>query len=134
MNKIYILHHSYTLDSHDETKLIGTYSSEEEAKSAIERLKDKPGFRDRIESFEISEYELNKDNWTGGYSTITSIQVKNINNEWITTTAECLIDGTYQIIEYYENDKLGEFKNLDIVKGEFINDELFAVELIKKSE
>ena len=47
--------------------LIGVYSSEVEAKAAIERLKGKRGFADFQDGFEISAYPLNRDHWTEGF-------------------------------------------------------------------
>lgn len=47
--------------------LIGVYSSESEARAAIERVNDKPGFADLSEGFQICEYELNRDHWTEGF-------------------------------------------------------------------
>jgi hypothetical protein len=47
--------------------LIGVYSSETEARAAIERVKDKPGFADSREGFQICPYELNHDHWTEGF-------------------------------------------------------------------
>jgi hypothetical protein len=43
--------------------LIGVYSSETEARSAIERVNGKPGFADFPEGFQIHPYELNRDRW-----------------------------------------------------------------------
>jgi hypothetical protein len=47
--------------------LIGVYSSEIEAKAAIEHVKNQRGFVDYQEGFEISPYQLNHDNWTEGF-------------------------------------------------------------------
>ncbi len=47
--------------------LIGVYSSDAEARAAIERLKDKRGFADFQEGFQICSYELNHDHWTDGF-------------------------------------------------------------------
>jgi hypothetical protein len=47
--------------------LIGVYSSETEARAAIERVKDKLGFADFQEGFQICPYELNHDHWTAGF-------------------------------------------------------------------
>ena len=51
----------------DNAKLIGVYSSDEEARQAIARLADQPGFRDQPEGFQFEAYELNKDHWTEGF-------------------------------------------------------------------
>ena len=51
----------------ENAKLIGVYRSPKDCNEAIERLKDKPGFRDFPEGFETNEYLLNKDHWTEGF-------------------------------------------------------------------
>jgi len=47
--------------------LIGVYESEVAARSAIERLRGKPGFVDHPEGFEIHSRELNQDGWRDGF-------------------------------------------------------------------
>jgi len=57
----YLLVHIYKSSSEVvQHKMIGLYKSRDDAKSAILRLIDKPGFKDFPENFIISEYELNK--------------------------------------------------------------------------
>jgi hypothetical protein len=46
--------------------LIGVYSSNEEATAAIERMKDKHGFADFPQGFEVCPYSLDRDHWTEG--------------------------------------------------------------------
>ena len=41
--------------------LIGVYSSDGEARAAIDRVKDKHGFADCQQGFQICPYELNHD-------------------------------------------------------------------------
>lgn len=127
MNSVFILHHSYELDELEQTKLIGAYSSITEAEAAIERLIGKPGFKDHPDDFVITEYELNQDNWTEGFSTMTTIMVKDIAGNWKAVAAAVLSDGNYEIVEKYENDLLGEFKDGDIVRCEEIEGSLCAV-------
>ncbi|GEM_PF-248116 len=134
MKIVFILHHSYEIGEYDETKLIGAYSTREQAELAIIRLKSKNGFRDRPDAFEISEYELDKDNWTEGFAKMTTIQVKSKDDVWMTVQAECLPNNRYQIWELQENDLLGEFKHLDIVECEEKDGDLFAVKLVINSD
>jgi hypothetical protein len=47
--------------------LIGVYSSESQAKAAIERVKNQKGFACFPEGFHIYPYTLNKDSWTEGF-------------------------------------------------------------------
>jgi hypothetical protein len=51
----------------DDEKLIGVYATNADAVAAEERLRQKPGFVDTPEGFEIHEYQLNQDHWTEGY-------------------------------------------------------------------
>lgn len=57
---VFILLHSYELYGYERAKIIGTYSSKEQAESAIARLKDKNGFKHYPDAFEISGYDLTK--------------------------------------------------------------------------
>ena len=56
-------------DENDE-KLVGVYRTEDHAKAAIDRVKNKPGFRDASGAFEIAKYELDKDHWAEGFVTV----------------------------------------------------------------
>jgi hypothetical protein len=69
MESVFLLWHVHRrLESaDDDEKLVGAYRTEADAKAAILRLRDKPGSRENATGFEISKYELNKDNWTEGY-------------------------------------------------------------------
>ncbi len=73
MKSVFILHHSYesSITGGEETKLIGAYSSKENAQKAIERLSKQPGFKDLPEHFSIDEYIIDQDNWTEGFVTET---------------------------------------------------------------
>ena len=64
---VFVLQHSYGDESHEDTKLVGVYSSHEEAESAIKRRLEYPGFQDHPDGFSIDEYELNKDAWSEGF-------------------------------------------------------------------
>jgi homoserine kinase type II len=57
-------------DGDDAELLIGVYRTEQAAKSAIDRLKSQPGFRDYLESFHVYENTLDKDDWTGGFTRV----------------------------------------------------------------
>jgi hypothetical protein len=137
MKTVFLLQHSYDVgenDEYEETKIIGVYTSQAEADQAIHRLKDKPGFRYKPEAFGVIALELNKDQfWAEGYASLTGIRVKDKAGEWTTVQAECLPNNTYQILEYYRNESLGEFQNLDIVEGEQREDGLYAIRLIHKN-
>ena len=68
MDSVFLLWYVHAPDTAEEDELfIGAYSTEEEAKAAIERLKDKPGFVDATDGFQICPYEINRDHWTEGF-------------------------------------------------------------------
>src|SRR5207253_5733391 len=54
----------------DDEKLIGVYKTNADAVAAKERLRQKSGFVDTPEGFQIHEYELNQDHWTEGYVSV----------------------------------------------------------------
>ncbi|MGN6058985.1 MAG: DUF7336 domain-containing protein [Sphingomicrobium sp.] len=67
-DRVYPLFHVRSDDEYgDDAKLIGVYSSEDEARQAIARLADQPGFRDHPNGFQFEPYELNKDHWSEGF-------------------------------------------------------------------
>ena len=71
MDSVVILWHVQEVpDGHDEEKLIGVYRNEDDARAAIGRLRDKPGFRELPEGFQYYTYQLNRDGWTEGYVTV----------------------------------------------------------------
>ena len=54
-------------ESEDAELLIGVYDSEVAAKAAIDRVRNKPGFADFPEGFQIHHRELGQDSWTEGF-------------------------------------------------------------------
>lgn len=64
---VFLLAHVYECNGEEDFKLIGIYSSEIEARAAIERIKVQPGFRDYPEGFHIDRYQVDEDNWTEGF-------------------------------------------------------------------
>lgn len=67
-NKVFLLQHVARQDTENEdVKNIGIYSSENAAKAAINRLKDKPGFKLYPDSFNIGPYILDFDYWQEGF-------------------------------------------------------------------
>jgi len=67
MGIVYILWHSYEDDEHEDSKLIGVYSSHELAESAKQNVIKQPGFHIYPNGFIIDKYEINQDNWTEGF-------------------------------------------------------------------
>lgn len=73
--KVYVLWHIHELIDdygiHDEEKLIGIYSTRENAIHAIDDHRYLEGFKDySVECFEIHESILDRSNWTDGFSTV----------------------------------------------------------------
>jgi len=134
MKSVFIIQHSYEIGEIDETKFIGVYSSKELAEQTISRLKLMPGFKDRQSDFHISEHEINKDNWAEGYSVMVSIQIKNKDNSWTTVQADFLADGTYQIMDLYNDTLLSEFHHLDIVECKEVDNVLYATRIVSRKE
>ncbi len=78
---VYLLRHTYEYGEemeHEETKIIGIYSSREKAEEVIKRFVLLPGFKNYPEEyFVIEEYLLDKDMWwTEGF-----IKWEEANNE-----------------------------------------------------
>ncbi|HTS11976.1 MAG TPA: hypothetical protein VMH00_07660 [Candidatus Limnocylindrales bacterium] len=69
MNEVvFLLWHVRALaDGNDEELLIGVYRTDGDAKAAIDRTRNRPGFVDAQNGFQVCPYELNKDHWTDGY-------------------------------------------------------------------
>ena len=74
MNTVYLLEHTYEWKSDHgekryETKTLGVFYSEEEAKKkAVDYYITLPGFKDfSRECFNIDEYNLNEKEWVEGF-------------------------------------------------------------------
>jgi hypothetical protein len=73
VTKVYVLQHVHSLeDGEEDVKFIGVYSSRENAEAAIIRLGQAPGFADALDGFYIDEYQVDKDQWVEGYSTLAT--------------------------------------------------------------
>ncbi len=65
--------HIFTLqltvaDYDTEPKFLGVYATRSEAEAAVQRYREREGFRVHLEGFHIDEYELNKDHWKSGFA------------------------------------------------------------------
>lgn len=67
---VWHIHHDAPTAEEEYEKLIGVYSSKRLAQEAIERLRDKPGFRDYPKRWEIDDYFLDDDGWIDGFVTV----------------------------------------------------------------
>ena len=71
--KVYLLQHVHLLeDGIEDVKIIGVYSSRETADAAIARLSRVAGFSEAATGFHVDEYQLDKDQWVEGYSTLAN--------------------------------------------------------------
>ena len=68
---VWLLWFEHERDDEDDTELlIGVYRTEQATKSAIDRLKSQPGFRDYPEGFHVYENTLDKDGWEEGFTRV----------------------------------------------------------------
>ncbi|HBI42244.1 MAG TPA: hypothetical protein DDY78_05210 [Planctomycetales bacterium] len=71
MTRVYVLQHVHSVDDEaEDVKFIGVYSSRANAQAAITRLGQVPGFSEAPAGFHIDEYQVDKDQWVEGYSTL----------------------------------------------------------------
>ncbi|WP_067713132.1 DUF7336 domain-containing protein [Nocardia yamanashiensis] len=56
-------------EQRDDIKLLGVYSTEQLAQERIREARNRPGFIDEPDCFQIARYEVDKDEWTSGYFT-----------------------------------------------------------------
>jgi hypothetical protein len=69
IDSVYLLYHLRKEDPESDTQLllIGAYRSENDAKAAIKRLRNKPGFAKYPDGFEYHAYALGVENWSDGF-------------------------------------------------------------------
>ena len=73
MSRVYFLYHidEKRADGYHHGKIIGIYSTHDRAKAAMERLRDKPGFKDYPERWKVYPRTINRDSWAKGFMTKT---------------------------------------------------------------
>jgi homoserine kinase type II len=69
IKNVYILFHINKLNDED-SKIVGVYSSKENAQKAKKKMKTLPGFKDSPNSFILDRYELDKEYWSDGFITV----------------------------------------------------------------
>jgi hypothetical protein len=70
---VYLAQHVHEFDDgHEDVKMLGVFSSEENAQAAIARVKDQPGFKDTPEGFHVTEYQVDTESvgWGEGFVTV----------------------------------------------------------------
>ena len=66
--KVYLVQHVHEQgEDHEDVKLIGIYTTEQNALDAIARLSRLPGFAETANGFHVDKYELDRDHWTEGF-------------------------------------------------------------------
>lgn len=65
---VFIVFHTRVKDQDNEDiKLIGVFSSEQLAESAIMSVRTMPGFRDNLDGFSIGEHTIDDIKWREGF-------------------------------------------------------------------
>ena len=64
---VYVLQHLREDAESEDVKFLGVYSSRAAAEAAINRVRDKPGFRDYPDGFYLDPHALDADHWTEGF-------------------------------------------------------------------
>lgn len=66
--KVYLVtHFKEDSESIDGFKIVGIFSTEEKAEAVIKELSQAPGFSEHKEGFSVGPYEVNRNNWEGGF-------------------------------------------------------------------
>lgn len=66
--KVFILFHEYTDEDHDDVKLLGVFSTHQNAEETLKKYTKLPGFRVWPDGFTIDEYTVDRSHWTEGFS------------------------------------------------------------------
>lgn len=70
MKYVYIVHHTHVIsEENEDIKLIGAFSSKENAIKVTEKYKQLPGFREAPKGFDIDKYQIDEEYWSEGYFT-----------------------------------------------------------------
>ena len=73
----FVVQHVHELgDDCEDVKLIGVYSSREQAEAAVARLRSSPGFRDAPHGFSVDPYEIDRDHWVEGFVSLSGDEEK----------------------------------------------------------
>jgi hypothetical protein len=123
MASIFVLRHSYEVGDRDEIKLIGVYDSRGDAEAAATRLASKPGFREHPSGFHIAEFQIGKDHWTEGFSSVVTVMVPLLDEAvdvWRPVHAEVLPHARYRIVteNSHPEDERWAFSTGEVVRCE----------------
>ena len=71
MEIVYEVWYRRTYDEREDSELhIGIYATEQDARTAIGLVSNKPGFRESPGDFEVNVVPLNATSWTEGFKTV----------------------------------------------------------------
>jgi hypothetical protein len=65
--RVFLLWHTRIDAESEDSKLLGVYSSENTANAARGRASMQAGFREYPDGFEITAYEVDRDEWSEGF-------------------------------------------------------------------
>jgi hypothetical protein len=65
---VFVVQHARGVGEDDaDLKFIGVYSTEQQARAAVARLSQRPGFRAAKGGFQVDRYTVDKDHWAEGF-------------------------------------------------------------------
>ena len=119
--EVFVLHHIRDLNGEEDVKLIGLYSSRQAGTDAIIRLSSQPGFRGHPDGFHLEPYEVDRDHWAEGFTSIVTIYVRLIGegtDVWRPVEAEHLGGNLFRILSENQNpdDETWEFSTGQAVR------------------
>lgn len=76
---VYDLWHLRYDGREDHDKLLGVFTTKEKAQQALARLRDKPGFRDYPDGFEILDGPIDETYWLEGFATVSGDEERDPN-------------------------------------------------------
>jgi hypothetical protein len=72
MSVVYIVQHTRVAkDGHDHVKMIGAFATRDSATSAVDSLRNAPGFSASPNGFSVDEYEVDKIHWAEGFGGVS---------------------------------------------------------------
>jgi hypothetical protein len=67
MPTVFLVQHERRVPPPPGVKLIGVFSTRRAAEAAVERLRERPGFRELPASFTVDEISVDRDHWKEGF-------------------------------------------------------------------
>jgi homoserine kinase type II len=129
---VYILWHEYERLGNEDSKLLGVYATQDEAEQAQARLSGLPGFKDYPDGFFISAYSMGQDHWTGGFATVSCVEVPKLGGGFLTVMASWVPHSAHYKLDdpYVDWAAVEGYQNHDIVEVEEREGNFYPVKLI----